>query len=218
MSSPSKLVSSLLLASSILALTCSTSYAQTAPHTLSWHDAPIMGSNVDFSAPGQLTVTVNGNPAVIPDSNTLPSQSIFTYNPTTFGNGHFFDPTMSVWAASSVNVDLGSDYIYTGNWAFLGNGQNAAYSFDWPTNVWLGSWGHTVAELYNSVTEFWLEDAGNWQYTETWTGTSGNDAGVSITGTQFFTVALPSQVPEPASLALLGLGLAGLGFCRRKKA
>ncbi len=206
-----KVMSAFVLAGAMLALAAGA--AQAAP-VLSWRDAPIMGSLVDYSVPGQLTVTVNGSPQVIPDSNTLPSQYYFVINPTAWDGTHWYDPAVYAWAASSVYVDLGSDYTYKGNWAFLGNGPNLPYNFDFPTNVWLGSWGFTTAELYSSVGQFWLEDVGTWRYTETWTGTAGPDAGASISFSRDFEV---TTVPEPASMTLLGLGLAGAFFAARKR-
>ena len=71
---------------------------------------------------------------------------------------------------------------------------------------------------YNIATNTWNADASGWGQTDfAWYSWDDGDMSINPVNASMATVVEQSEVPEPGSLALLGLGLAGFAVTSRKR-
>jgi hypothetical protein len=204
----------------ILMLTLLLSGAGMAQAALSWQTQPILGYYADNST-GDVVVTTDNGFVTIPHVSIsgdplegvgLPGVTTFYYNPNVWDGAHWSDPVVWAYSGSGVYLDSGHTYSYTGAWDFLGSPGYSPYTAFTAANPNFSTTENFIM-LQSGIGVFWLEDAGNWRYTETWTD---NATSATITSARDFTLA---PVPLPGALVLLGAGLVRLArYGRRKKA
>jgi len=119
------------------------------------------------------------------------------------GTGGTLDGLFRYTSISGFNAVAGTDYIIgaylsTGNASSLGTDQGGTGSVNSDVNIILDQYSESDDFAFPSLTD--------------------NHAGGAWLGANFLIGTASTSVPEPATLALLSLGLAGVGFLRRRKA
>jgi hypothetical protein len=135
---------------------------------------------------------------------------------TTVGAGPEFSFCLGppLACAMGSGISAGVDITDTGvDFSFFGSTAGAHGTF----SVLLSGFGPTIENVTlasNGFDSFALTSFGPHQML--FTGATTND--FNAIGGQFANFAVVSAAPEPATLALLGIALAGIGFSRRRKA
>lgn len=139
------------------------------------------------------------------DSALNPVALLFTARTTPSGNsvpGFGMPAIAATITPSLVTIAAGAP-----TWAPLGDHSGTCYNTGCGYSGWVES-EYLIADAGNYILEFGVV---NWLDTDYDTGLAFD--GITVGGKPID----PEEVPEPASLALLGLGLAGLGLFRRRK-
>lgn len=140
-----------------------------------------------------------------------PSMTTFWINPNQLIGGHWTDTATKILSGSGVYTDA-VPVSYRGIWSFLGNGPNAPYSLTAASADGV-TFPSDFIMLQNGLENMWLEDAGDWTYTEKWWHTSDPNTSISYTA-NFRVVA----VPEPVFFQFGALmGLSGLGVFKLRR-
>ena len=142
------------------------------------------------------------------DSSLTPIAVLFTARTTPNGNsvpGFGMAPIVAITTPSTVTITPGAPL-----WSALGANGNgtSCYANGCGYTDWVKS-EYQIASAGDYILEFGVV---NWSDSNYQSGMAFD--GITIGGTP---ITPPAGVPEPASLALLGLGLAGIGAFRRRK-